>query len=152
MRTKLFFIITLVVSGMVSITACQKEGEKKSSNDGESRSHNSGRNCLGCHRKGGSGSGIFNVGGTVYDSLRTAVNGGCAVKICTEANGGGTELLSLNTDEKGNFYTTAAVDFSVPRHVYIIGKTGKKKYMGSTITTGACNSCHGSTVMKAWVN
>lgn len=152
MKNKLFLMVALVLTGVMLITACENEGEAKNSNEGDDSSHNAGRNCLGCHRKGGSGSGIFYVGGTVYDSLRTAVNSGCTVKITTEPNGAGTELVSLLTDEKGNFYTTETVDFSVPRYVSIVGKTGNRKFMESSITNGACSSCHGSTQIKAWVN
>ena len=140
MKLNKLFILTFISVGLFSAISCNRDGETRSSNDGKGRSHNMGMNCLGCHRKGGSGAGIFSVGGTIYDSVRQATNSGCIVKICTQPKGGGTELVSLTSDRNGNIYTTESVDFSAPRYVYVIGKTGNKIYMNGSITTGACNS------------
>ena len=75
-------------------------------------------------------------------------NKGQNCMVCHQAKGEGETVL---IDSKGNFYTTA--DFSpVGLYPVVTGPTGNKKMMGSALSTGACNSCHGSSTDKLWVD
>jgi len=59
----------------------------------------------------------------------------------------------LNADAKGNFYSVGPVDFTGGLYPAVVGATATK-YMGSSITTGACNSCHagGTSTARVWTN
>ncbi|MFM7566556.1 MAG: hypothetical protein ACKO4K_07400 [Flavobacteriales bacterium] len=49
----------------------------------------------------------------------------------------------VNLDAKGNFYSSQSE--SVIGLYPSIKTTNGSAYMGSALTTGACNSCHGNT-------
>lgn len=118
---------------------------------GSNKSHNKGQNCMQCHRSSGEGEGCFIAAGTVYDmNMMNTVSSG-KVDFYTGPNETGTLIQTILIDGKGNFYSTAK--FS-PEGLYpvITGPTGNKKYMGSSLSTGACNSCHGSLTDALWVD
>lgn len=118
---------------------------------GADDSHNKGQNCMVCHQAKGEGNGCFIAAGTVYDqNLLNTVSSG-KVDFYTGPNETGTLKQTILIDSKGNFYTTA--DFSpVGLYPVITGPTGNKKEMGSALTSGACNSCHGSSTDNLWVD
>lgn len=118
---------------------------------GADDSHNKGQNCMVCHQAKGEGEGCFIAAGTVYDqNLLNTVSSG-KVDFYTGPNETGTLKQTILIDSKGNFYTTA--DFSpVGLYPVVTGPTGNKKEMGSALTSGACNSCHGSSTDNLWVD
>jgi cytochrome c553 len=118
---------------------------------GADDSHNMGQNCMQCHQAKGEGEGCFIAAGTVYGmDMISPVSSG-KVDFYTGPNETGTLKQTIMIDSKGNFYSTAK--FS-PEGLYpvVTGPTGNKKMMGSSLSTGACNSCHGSSTDKLWVD
>jgi hypothetical protein len=153
------FIILASFSALIMISAsCTKENENDSSGEsnisstGGNKSHNTGQNCMNCHKQGGSGEGNFNAAGTIYNSQMAATYPNAVVKLYTQANGGGTLRATINGDAKGNFFTTATIDFAGGLYPAIIGSSGNIKYMNGSITSGACTACHGSSTAKIWVD
>ena len=106
---------------------------------GSNKSHNKGQNCMVCHRSKGEGEGCFVAAGTVYDTnmMNTITSG--KVDFYTGPNETGTLKQTVMIDGKGNFYTTAK--FS-PEGLYpvVTGPAGNKKMMGSSLSSGECNS------------
>jgi len=147
-RVSLFgiFIVAIVMTG---IQSCNKNETKISQANGHS--HNAGRNCMGCHNSGGEGDGWFTVAGTAYNAVDSGIFSNAVVKLYTGRPGVGTPVATIYGDGSGNFYTTAAIDFSVGLTPVITGSTGTN-YMHTTLTTGACNSCHGVTQTKIIAN
>jgi hypothetical protein len=154
-RGLIFMFMVLMFSVLVS---CENEddenGENKemSSSFNENESHNTGQNCMSCHKSGGQGEGWFTVAGTVYNSAKTAVYPNSTVKLYTGPNGTGTLLKTIEVDGKGNFYTTADVNFGSGLYTTVTGTTGNVSKMGASISTGQCNSCHGSSTGKISVD
>ena len=147
---KMIFLLGLIIScGFIS---CEKEddGENKdmSSRYNENESHNAGQNCMSCHKSGSHAEGWFTVGGTVYNASKTTVYPNATIKLYTGPNETGTLVKSVEVDGKGNFYTTADINFTNGLYVSVTGTTGNTNKMASSITTGQCNSCHGSSTEK----
>lgn len=147
-RGLIFTFIVLMFSVLIS---CENEddenGENKdmSSSFNENESHNAGQNCMACHKSGGQGEGWFTAAGTVYNASGAAVSPNATVKIYTGPNGTGSLVKTIEVDGKGNFYTTSSIDFGTGLYVSVTGKSGSVSTMSSSITTGQCNSCHGSS-------
>lgn len=139
---KPFFL--LVLCAVLGFTSCTEESSSLEGNsDTGSSSHNTGKNCLGCHS--------IKVAGSVYNSALTSVYAGAIMKITSAANGAGNVLATLTSDKTGNFYTSSSVNFGSGVYVSVTGSGGTVKYMTSAITSGACNSCHnGSTTARVW--
>ena len=125
--------------------------EDNISSAGSNKSHNKGQNCMVCHQAKGEGQGSFIAAGTVYDMNMTNTVSSGKVDFYTGPNETGTLKQTVLIDSKGNFYTTAQFN---PEGLYpvVTGPTGNKKMMGSALSTGACNSCHGSSTDKLWVD
>jgi hypothetical protein len=119
-------------------------------NDNES--HNAGQNCMSCHHSGGKGEGTFTVAGTVYNSSGAAVSPNATVKLYTGPGGTGSLVKTIEVDGKGNFYTTGNTDFGSGLYVTVTGSSGNISKMNSSVTSGQCNSCHGSSTGKITVN
>jgi len=115
------------------------EHELKKSSYSKS-SHNSGMNCMECHKEGGTGEGVFKVAGTVYDK-NGQIYPGTTVKLYTGPNGSGELKYTLEVDKSGNFYTTENIDFGQGLYPAVEGRGGVK-YMPTSASSGACNSCH----------
>ncbi|MEY4351656.1 MAG: hypothetical protein RL078_1735 [Bacteroidota bacterium] len=148
---KLNYLLTfLFISGMLTLVSCKKLWachEENISSAGSNKSHNKGMNCMQCHYASGEGEGCFNVAGTIYQSnLQNTQNGG-KVELFTEPNGQGTLKYTINIDGKGNFYTTANVDYT-GLYPKVTAPSGNSIYMSSALTSGACNSCHGQSTAK----
>jgi len=150
------FLGAVLLSTVIGLSLNSCEGsfnchEDKISAAGSSKSHNKGQDCMVCHRAKGEGEGCFISAGTVYgmDMMSTVSSG--KVDFYTGPNETGTLKQTVLIDSKGNFYSTAQFN---PEGLYpvVTGPTGNKKMMGSALSTGACNSCHGSSTDKLWVN
>jgi hypothetical protein len=140
----------LIIFGMViTMVSCEKEDEEEGTNvttpvSGSTNlgtSHNTGKNCLSCHK--------FSVGGSVYKQNLTSTFPGSVVKLTTQPNGLGTVVATLTTDNSGNIYKSSSISFGAGLYVSASGTTGTK-YMASPVTSGACNSCHGGSTSKIW--
>jgi hypothetical protein len=145
-------IIAAIVCAIpfLAIISCNKTMNSQPENY---ESHHEGDNCMRCHKKGGHSVGRFTVAGTVYDSQQQVTIPNPVVKLYTAPNSGGTLVVTIYGDGKGNFYTTESIDFSVGLYVVVSGKDATSTSpMASSITDGACNSCHGSTTGKIFLN
>lgn len=147
-----------LIIAMISISllaACEKEGGDGNatliSRNNDDESHKQGQDCMNCHVQGGSGDGWFQLAGSVYDHTLTNAYPNGSVKLTTESNGSGTTVKTIETDSKGNFYTTETIDFGIGLYVGVYGTNGEQKFMLSKITSGACNSCHGITADMIWL-
>ena len=120
-------------------TAC---GETNVSSAGGDDSHNMGRNCMSCHTDGGDGEGCFNAAGTAYHSAGST-HSSAIVKLFTQPDGQGELRATITTDD---------INFSGGLYPAIFGSSGEVEYMSSSITQGACNSCHGVSEDKITVN
>ena len=148
-------IVAALISGVLfsMVSSCNKEeNEVKVSKNGGMQSHNTGQNCMSCHKSGGSGEGRFVVAGTIYKADMVTPNPNVVVKLYTEQGGAGLLKATLYVDAKGNFYTTEAIDLTQGLYPYVVGNGGSSQYMSSTISSGACNSCHGVSTDKLWVD
>jgi hypothetical protein len=126
---------------LVLAVSCEKESENESEGNG---SHNAGKNCLSCHSN-------FKLAGSVYGKSLSSAYPGATINVTSQANGAGTVLATLTSDGSGNFHTGSAINFGTGVFVSVKGTSGIVKNMGSAITSGACNSCHGSSTSKMWV-
>ena len=148
-------VIFILAVGIFAI-GCKKKKEQQNltSNNSEyhsyhnaTKSHNMGQNCLSCHYNGGPGETVFNLGGTVYDTTFLSTLPNATLRLYTGPNGSGDLKYTIEVDGNGNFYTTSAIDFSTPLYPAITGPS-VSQFMSSSITTGACASCHGNTTNK----
>jgi hypothetical protein len=150
-----FLITFFLITSMFIFQSCEKEDEgcddDNISISGDDESHNAGQNCMQCHYDGGEGEGCFVVAGTVYDSLQQTTKTTGSIEFYTEPNGQGQKVKTVEIDSKGNFFTT---DLFNVQGLYpvAVGTNGSKQFMGSPLTSGQCNSCHGVTTNKIWVN
>ena len=138
-------VFSILLIGFVAVLfACEKEdGEEVGGQSTASgTSHNTGKNCLSCHQ--------FTAAGSVYNKALSSGFTGAVVKLTTQANGAGTVLGTFTVNKSGSFYTSSSINYGTGIYVSVTGSSGSTKYMGSTIATGACNSCHGSSTSKVW--
>lgn len=155
MKKLLFTSACLLLIFLAVFSSCSDDegNEILISKVGLLKSHNGGDDCMNCHKSGGSGEGIFQTAGTVYDSAGVNMNPNGLVKLYAGANGSGLLIKSVEVDGKGNFYSTESVDFTGNVYPAITGFSGKTVYMQSRATSGKCNSCHdGTTTNRIWVN
>ena len=145
----LLFILTGFGMGLIS---CEDEGncdEINISSSGSTKSHNNGQNCLTCHQSGGKGEGCFSIAGSVYAAnLSTPLAAG-TVKLYSGPNGTGQLMHSIAIDANGNFHTTEPIDYT-GLYAAVTGPSGTTRYMGTQLSNGACNSCHGASATKLW--
>ncbi len=145
--------LSIALFTFILFTACEKENENetKISQNNTDESHNLGQNCMNCHVSGGNGEGWFTVAGSLYDKSKLNAYPNGSVKLSTGPKGSGTLVNVIEIDRKGNFYTTQTIDFGDGLYVGVYGTNGEQKFMSSKITTGECNSCHGNTTDKLWI-
>ncbi len=146
-----YFIIAMF--SFILFTACEKENENetKISRNNSTESHNLGQNCMNCHESGGDGEGWFTIAGSLYNKSATRGYPNGSVKFTTLPGGDGTIVKTLEIDSKGNFYTTETINFGSGLYVGVFGTNGEQKFMASKVTNGTCNSCHGSSTDKIWI-
>jgi hypothetical protein len=154
MKTLQRTLLLALLSGFIFLTSCERLlfcHESNVSMSGAGKSHNKGENCMQCHKAGGEGEGCFNAAGTVYQSnLQNTISSG-SVAFYTGPDGTGTLKYTLAIDGKGNFYSTNKMDVS-GLYPVVTGPNGNASYMGSALTSGACNSCHNQSTSKISVN
>jgi hypothetical protein len=154
MKTANSLLFFGLIIGLFTLASCQKYWackEENISSAGSNKSHNKGMNCMQCHVSTGEGEGCFNVAGTVYQSnLQNTVSSG-KVELYTGPNGSGTLKYTIAIDGKGNFYTTDNVDYT-GLYPKVTGPSGASISMGSPLSTGACNSCHGLSTGKIGID
>ena len=141
----LFSILFILIS-------CEKEegeNEYSVSENFSDDSHKTGQNCMECHFAGGNGEGWFTVAGSVYDK-QDKPQGNGVVELTTEPESNGSLVATIEIDSKGNFYTTESIAFGNGLYATVETQQGNKKYMLTKVTSGACNSCHGSSTDKIW--
>lgn len=143
----ILFSLFVVSSSVLVFYSCEKEGKCGESNisySGSVKSHNRGQNCMQCHKSGGEGEGCFVVAGTVYDTLSINNLTSGKIELYTGPDGTGNLVHTIQVDSKGNFYTTENFDIA-GLYPVLTGPSGSKFYMGSSLTSGQCNSCHSSS-------
>jgi hypothetical protein len=102
---------------------------------------NPGQGCTTCHSGASPAMGVLiTLGGTLYSASTSgsAVSG--ATVTLTDNNNTVTKLI---TGPDGNFYTGSTIAF--PAKVSV-SKCPDTATMVSTVTSGNCNSCHGSSM------
>ena len=151
MKNKFFALLPMFVllAGALSFSSCEK-GDDDDENEGGKGSHNAGMDCLACHKSGGEGEGTFRVGGTVYNASNAGLDG-AVVKLYATADRTGNAVATMTSDGSGNFYTKSAVTFGTGLYATVTSGSAKSE-MISPITSGACSSCHGSSLAKITVN
>ncbi|NDP27131.1 MAG: hypothetical protein GZ087_06865 [Flavobacterium sp.] len=151
-KFNLLFAFLVLLFTMQSCSSENEYGDITNSTSGSNASHNAGQNCMNCHKPGGGEAPQWKVAGTVYNDALTATNPQATVKLYTGPDGTGTLIATLPVDAKGNFYTTNNVNFSAGLYPLVAGATATNS-MSSSITTGACNSCHdGVSRSRIWAN
>lgn len=136
-------LVVIVLALSIGFFACEKDESEEDGQSGISgTSHNTGKNCMGCHR--------FTAAGSVYNKALTSAYAGAKVTLTSQANGAGTVLGTYSVNNSGSFYTSNSIGFGSGIYVGVTGSSGTVKYMSSAITSGACNSCHGSSTSKIW--
>lgn len=141
--TKPMFLTILAIAAIV-ISSCSDDESTSDNSLSGSSTHNTGKNCMGCHS--------FKVAGSVYDSKFSAAYKNAIIKLTTESAGQGTLLATLTSDATGNYFTKNSLNFGTGVYVSITGTSGTTLYMDAAITSGACNSCHNGTITsKVWV-
>lgn len=147
--------ITLVTVSFFFLISCGKEendDETNISHHNETRSHNMGQNCFNCHKKDGSGKGIFTIAGTVYDSAGMVPRPNGWIKFFTHPNGQGDLVKNLQVDAYGNFFTTEIVNITMGVYAVAISEDSTALYMPEPNVSGQCNNCHnGIDVPRVWV-
>ena len=154
MKVRGMILLAVAFVLMMIIQSCEKEGGNSTKiSQAGGRSHNAGRNCMNCHASGGEGNGWFNAAGTVYtpDSSSTYTNPVVQLYTQPDSLGNQTLVATINGDASGNFYTTASINFGSGLYPVVVG-AHSTRYMAATITQGACNSCHGVTTARLFVN
>jgi hypothetical protein len=152
-KKKIIQFVTLFVIPFVVFNSCNHADQLVENNSkyGDDESHNMGKDCMSCHKKGGDGDGWFYIAGTAYtkDGGNTAED--VTVLMFTEPNGQGTLKKIIEGDKLGNFYTTDIIGFSNGLFPAVIYNTDTT-FMNSSITNGSCNSCHGNSTSKIEVD
>lgn len=152
MKRRILTILMGAMIGMIGFQSCEKEeneNETKISSYDSTKSHNTGENCMNCHRSGGSGEGWFTTAGSVYDSTKTSTFPNATIRLYTSPNGQGNLMATIQVDKYGNFYTTEYLDFGNKLYASAEGSS-ITKYMNSALASGQCNSCHGITTDRIW--
>jgi len=138
-------LFAILLFGMaIVLIACEDEeaDEVGGQSSATTTSHNTGKNCMGCHQ--------FTAAGSVYNKALTSASAGAIVKLTSQANGAGTVLGTFTVNKSGSFYTSSSINFGSGVYVNVTGSSGSLKHMASAITSGACNTCHGSSTSKIW--
>lgn len=146
--------ISVIIMLTTFLMACEKEGdgnETKISLNNLTESHQTGKECMNCHQPGGSGEGWFIVAGTVYDELKENPFPNTIVKFYTGPQGSGELVKTIEVDGKGNFYSTENINFDNGLYTLVENNTNTR-HMASKVTNGNCNSCHGNSHERIWID
>ena len=146
-------LLALLAAGSLLFTACEKEegeNETRISTYLSDESHHNGDNCMNCHHNGGSGEGWFTLAGSVYHEDLSTPYPNATIRLYTGQMGTGNLVATVEVDQKGNFYTTEHIDFGNGLYVMAEGETVSRS-MGTLLTSGQCNQCHGESTDRIWV-
>lgn len=149
MTTKQLGLLLLAIWGTHS--ACELGNIRLTSQHNATESHRHGQNCMQCHVSGEEGRGWFEVAGSVYNKSLNSPYVNATIVLTTLPNGGGRELLRIEGDAFGNFYTTQGVPMRQGVYAYVVGNQGNVRYMNEVVRDGQCNSCHGNTTQPIWI-
>lgn len=112
---------------------------------GDKFSHNAGQACMSCHGIDGNSEILFSTAGTIYEHDESTTADSAQILLRNERDGQGEVLLTLSSDNYGNFYTTKVINYSQGLYPHVIATDGRTNYMPSAATTGNCNGCHDGT-------
>ncbi|MFV1984885.1 MAG: hypothetical protein ACC657_15165 [Thiohalomonadales bacterium] len=146
MLNKIFKIVYLISILTLFLTACGHEDDDDNetyiSSNGGQKSHNTGQNCLSCHKSGNEV--IFTVAGTVYQIQDlTLVLPNVKIQFHDGPNTSGNLIHSIDVDALGNFYTTNALSWGNGLYVSVVVPDGVTNSMSFVVTEGECGRCHG---------
>lgn len=121
-----------------STDACNTDNEDctQSSCRGEGAEMLPGSDCLVCHKSGGGEAPPWTVGGTIFADIDGTAAADKVVIRVTDADG---KTIEIESNRVGNFYSA---DRLTPPFTAEVEANGTVKSMSSSITTGACGSCH----------
>jgi len=148
---KVYKFSVLCLGFLVLFIACEEENESMVSLNFSTESHNTGQNCMLCHKEGGGGEGWFMTAGTVYDSTQQNISSNGNVLFSSNYDVSDELISEIEVDAKGNFYSTESINYGQTVYVGVRSVNGIVKRMQSAVNTGACNSCHGVSVEPIWV-
>ncbi len=133
--------VLFLLFACIGLVACGEDEGPGGDSNGNSYSHNPGRNCIECH-------GNLKYAGTVY----TDISGGSTIAgeiiVITETDG---SVRRIESDGSGNFYTSNGN----PGGGYTVTVEGNTVGMVASATNGGCSAggCHdGSSTARVYVN
>jgi cytochrome c553 len=155
MHKKIVLTLSTIIL-ILGINACKhttldnlnltENGNYSTSNSDESRRMSG--DCMKCHGAGGSVGDNMTLGGSVYKDNGTGLYPNTKIYLYSGPNGTGQLLKTIEVDGVGNFYSSAKYNFNLALFPVVEGKNGAKRYMGTALTNGSCNSCHGVSTDK----
>ncbi|MFW5756599.1 MAG: hypothetical protein ACOCWK_08345 [Tangfeifania sp.] len=152
MKNQIAFILFAILFVLAGCEKDENENEYLVSENFSDESHNTGQDCMECHVAGGDADGWFTVAGSVYDpQLEEPVENG-VIELTTEAQSEGSIIATIEIDANGNFYTTEPIIIADGLYATVESQKGNKEYMLTQVTNGSCNSCHGESTDKIWVD
>lgn len=117
--------------------ACVACGTASPGEEGDERKNGPemrpGENCKSCHS--------FTVAGTLFPAPDASASDGVIGGTITLEDASG-KVVTLTSNDAGNFYTSKSLDFPLTASVTISGVT---KTMSAEVTNGGCASCHAAT-------
>jgi len=147
---------TLIVSLtlFIFLVACshydnlEKNGRESSANG---KSHNAGQDCMSCHNNASNeaSGNWWNIAGTVYNY--GLISNNTTVELWSDTMGTGYKIAGLVSDKNGNFYSEKIFNFNGGCYPIVKNGTTTRK-MISKYTGGGCNSCHGKSTEKIYIN
>ena len=100
MREILYLILLLPAP---VFTTCNKGSNSTEDKSETGSSHNTGKNCQGCHS--------LKATSLAYNQSFTSVYNGATIEFTSAHYGVGNLLVTLTSDRSGNFYTNSSVNF-----------------------------------------
>lgn len=108
-------------------------------------SHQNGAQCITCHTYQSIGPGCFAIAGSVYEDNKIDPYTSGEVRLYTLQNAQGQLRGTYYIDGRGNFYSTAKIEWGEGLFVSIYDANGNTKHMQGRTNDGNCNRCHGAT-------
>lgn len=150
--TPVLLICTIFYSCKHTINDNTNLADQEASRHGSNKSRGMSGDCISCHKLRGSGEGVFTLGGTVFKPDLKTIQPNGYIKLYSGPQGTGVLLKTIEVDALGNFYSDANYNFTLPIYPAAVSAGGSVKYMGSSLSGGSCNSCHGVSTDVIHVN